>query len=47
MLVGILVVHHEVAVLRGPVNRNVADIVVVVAKLPSLRFRSLADRVEF
>ena len=46
MLVGVFVVDDEQAVLGRAVERDVADIVVVVAELLRLGFRRLVERVE-
>ena len=46
MFVRIFVVHHEQPVLGRAVQRDEADIVVVVAELARLRFRALVARVE-
>ena len=47
MRVGVFVVDDEQAVLGRAVERDVADIVVVVAELPGLGFGRLLGRIEF
>ncbi len=47
MRVGVLMIDHEKAVLRRTVDRNIADIIVVIAELARLRFGGLSGRVEF